>query len=41
MKPPAYLKVGDRVRVAVEGLGEIENVVVAEPETTALPFPVA
>lgn len=41
MKPPAYLKVGDRVRVAVEGLGEIENVVVAEPEATALPFPAA
>ena len=31
MKPPRFLKVGDRVRVEIEGLGAIENEVVAEP----------
>ena len=31
MKPPKYLVVGDRMRVDIEGLGHIENVVVAEP----------
>jgi 2-keto-4-pentenoate hydratase/2-oxohepta-3-ene-1,7-dioic acid hydratase in catechol pathway len=30
-KPPVYLKVGDVVRVEVEGIGYIENRVVAEP----------
>lgn len=31
MQPPAYLKVGDVVRAEIEGLGFIENRVVAEP----------
>jgi 2-keto-4-pentenoate hydratase/2-oxohepta-3-ene-1,7-dioic acid hydratase in catechol pathway len=31
MKPPRLLKVGDRVRVEIEGLGALENEVVAEP----------
>lgn len=31
MQPPAYLKVGDLVRAEIEGLGAIENTVVAEP----------
>jgi len=31
MKPPRYLGVGDLMRVEIEGLGYIENVVVAEP----------
>jgi len=31
MKPPRFLNVGDRVRVEIEGLGAIENEVVAEP----------
>jgi 2-keto-4-pentenoate hydratase/2-oxohepta-3-ene-1,7-dioic acid hydratase in catechol pathway len=36
MKPPRFLTVGDRVRVEIEGLGAIENEVVAEPiESTA------
>jgi 2-keto-4-pentenoate hydratase/2-oxohepta-3-ene-1,7-dioic acid hydratase in catechol pathway len=30
-KPPIYLKVGDVVRVEVEGVGHIENRVIAEP----------
>jgi 2-keto-4-pentenoate hydratase/2-oxohepta-3-ene-1,7-dioic acid hydratase in catechol pathway len=33
MKPPAPLQVGDSVRVEIEGLGAIENTVVAEPDT--------
>jgi 2-keto-4-pentenoate hydratase/2-oxohepta-3-ene-1,7-dioic acid hydratase in catechol pathway len=30
--PPSYLRVGQTVRIAIEGLGEIENTVIAEPE---------
>lgn len=30
-EPPVFLKVGDVVRVEIEGLGHIENTVVAEP----------
>lgn len=30
MKPPAYLKAGDRTRVEIEGIGFIENTVVPE-----------
>lgn len=29
--PPRYLKPGDRVRVSVDGLGELDNAVVTEP----------
>ena len=29
--PPAFLRVGDTVRVAIEGIGHIENTVIAEP----------
>jgi 2-keto-4-pentenoate hydratase/2-oxohepta-3-ene-1,7-dioic acid hydratase in catechol pathway len=36
MKPPKLLVVGDRMRVEIEGLGALENEVVAEPETTVL-----
>jgi 2-keto-4-pentenoate hydratase/2-oxohepta-3-ene-1,7-dioic acid hydratase in catechol pathway len=32
MKPPKLLGVGDRVRVEIEGLGSLDNTVVAEPE---------
>ena len=35
-KPHKYLKVGDRVKVEIDGLGYIENEVIAEPETTTL-----
>jgi 2-keto-4-pentenoate hydratase/2-oxohepta-3-ene-1,7-dioic acid hydratase in catechol pathway len=35
MKPPRLLQVGDVVRVEIEGLGAIENRVVAEPASTA------
>ena len=31
-KPPQLLKVGDRVRVEIEGLGLLDNEIVAEPE---------
>jgi 2-keto-4-pentenoate hydratase/2-oxohepta-3-ene-1,7-dioic acid hydratase in catechol pathway len=34
MKPPKLLVAGDRVRVEIEGLGEIENEVIDEPEFT-------
>jgi 2-keto-4-pentenoate hydratase/2-oxohepta-3-ene-1,7-dioic acid hydratase in catechol pathway len=37
MKPPKLLQAGDVVRVEIEGLGALENPVVAEPATTALP----
>jgi 2-keto-4-pentenoate hydratase/2-oxohepta-3-ene-1,7-dioic acid hydratase in catechol pathway len=30
MKPPVFLKPGDRVRVEIDGLGHIENEVVQE-----------
>jgi 2-keto-4-pentenoate hydratase/2-oxohepta-3-ene-1,7-dioic acid hydratase in catechol pathway len=36
MKPPRLLKAGDVVRVEIEGLGALENRVIAEPENTAL-----
>jgi len=37
MKPPALLKDGDVVRIAIEGIGEIENPVIDEPaETTGI-----
>lgn len=31
MDPPKYLKVGDRVTIAIDGIGRIENRIVAEP----------
>ena len=34
MKPPEYLKPGDRVKIAIDKLGVLENRVVAEPENT-------
>ena len=34
MKPPKYLKPGDRVKIAIDKLGVLENPVVAEPEGT-------
>ena len=33
-KPPKLLKVGDVVRIAIDGIGEIENAVVEEPADT-------
>ncbi len=33
MAPPRYLRPGDRVRVEIEGIGAIENRVMAEPAT--------
>ncbi|MGH0035059.1 MAG: fumarylacetoacetate hydrolase family protein [Myxococcota bacterium] len=35
MKPPRLLVAGDRMRVEIEGLGQLENTVVEEPEGTA------
>jgi len=35
MKPPQFLKVGDVVRIAIDGVGEIENAVIDEPSDTA------
>ncbi|HTO06215.1 MAG TPA: fumarylacetoacetate hydrolase family protein [Myxococcota bacterium] len=35
MKPARFLKVGDVVRVEIDGLGELRNEIVAEPEETA------
>ena len=37
MSPRGFLKVGQRVRVAISGLGQIDNLVVAEPSDTAKP----
>jgi 2-keto-4-pentenoate hydratase/2-oxohepta-3-ene-1,7-dioic acid hydratase in catechol pathway len=30
-KPPRYLQVGDLCRIEIEGIGHIENRVIAEP----------
>ncbi len=35
MKPPQLLKVGDVVKIAISGIGEIEASVIEEPESTA------
>jgi 2-keto-4-pentenoate hydratase/2-oxohepta-3-ene-1,7-dioic acid hydratase in catechol pathway len=35
MKPPKYLVPGDTVRIEIEGLGVLENPVIAEPADTA------
>jgi 2-keto-4-pentenoate hydratase/2-oxohepta-3-ene-1,7-dioic acid hydratase in catechol pathway len=35
MKPPRLLKVGDVVRIEIEGIGAIENRVIEEPDDTA------
>jgi 2-keto-4-pentenoate hydratase/2-oxohepta-3-ene-1,7-dioic acid hydratase in catechol pathway len=32
MTPRGYLKVGQTVRIAIEGIGELVNTVIAEPE---------
>ena len=34
MKPPRLLKVGDVMKVEIDGLGVLENTVVAEPDTS-------
>ncbi len=34
--PKRFLKVGDRVRIEIEGIGHIENEVIAEPASTTL-----
>jgi 2-keto-4-pentenoate hydratase/2-oxohepta-3-ene-1,7-dioic acid hydratase in catechol pathway len=34
-KPPRFLQAGDVVRIEIEGLGQIENPVIPEPEDTA------
>jgi 2-keto-4-pentenoate hydratase/2-oxohepta-3-ene-1,7-dioic acid hydratase in catechol pathway len=36
LKPPRLLQVGDVVRVEIEGLGALENPVIAEPDTARL-----
>jgi 2-keto-4-pentenoate hydratase/2-oxohepta-3-ene-1,7-dioic acid hydratase in catechol pathway len=36
MKPPRYLVAGDVVRIEIEGLGVLENPVVAEPDTARI-----
>jgi 2-keto-4-pentenoate hydratase/2-oxohepta-3-ene-1,7-dioic acid hydratase in catechol pathway len=35
--PPRYMQTGQRCRVAIEGLGEINNLVINEPQSTTLP----
>nr|MBC8341783.1 fumarylacetoacetate hydrolase family protein [Pseudomonadota bacterium] len=35
MKPPQLLKEGDVVRIEIEGIGQIENPVINEPDNTA------
>ncbi len=36
LKPPRLLKAGDRVRIEIEGLGALENPIVAEPDTALI-----
>jgi 2-keto-4-pentenoate hydratase/2-oxohepta-3-ene-1,7-dioic acid hydratase in catechol pathway len=35
--PPRYMKAGQRCRIDIEGLGEINNLVIDEPDSTVLP----
>lgn len=35
LKPPRFLAAGDRVRIEIEGIGAIDNPVIAEPADTA------
>jgi 2-keto-4-pentenoate hydratase/2-oxohepta-3-ene-1,7-dioic acid hydratase in catechol pathway len=35
--PPRYLKAGQRCRIEIEGLGEINNLIIDEPESTKMP----
>ena len=35
MKPRQFLKPGDTVRIAIDGIGEIENEVIPEPDDLA------
>ena len=35
--PPRYMRAGQRCRVEIEGLGEINNPVIDEPDSTAVP----
>jgi 2-keto-4-pentenoate hydratase/2-oxohepta-3-ene-1,7-dioic acid hydratase in catechol pathway len=35
-KPPQLLKAGDVVRVEIDGIGQIENPIIDEPEDTVL-----
>jgi 2-keto-4-pentenoate hydratase/2-oxohepta-3-ene-1,7-dioic acid hydratase in catechol pathway len=34
-KPPQFLVPGDVVKISIDGIGEIENAVIAEPAETA------
>jgi 2-keto-4-pentenoate hydratase/2-oxohepta-3-ene-1,7-dioic acid hydratase in catechol pathway len=36
MNLPKWLKVGDVVRIEIDGIGKIENKVIAEPADTAI-----
>ena len=36
MQPQATLQVGDQVKVEIEGLGYINNEVIAEPDTAII-----
>ena len=36
MKPPVFLRAGDTVRVAIDGIGELANPVIAEPADTVV-----
>jgi hypothetical protein len=36
MNPRGYLKVGQRVKIAISGLGAIEHEVIPEPADTAV-----
>jgi len=35
--PPRYMKAGQHCRIEIEGLGEINNLVIDEPQSTTLP----
>ena len=36
MQPRGYLKVGQTVKIEIEGIGELTNSVINEPDTTEL-----
>lgn len=36
MQPPQYLKAGDKVRVEIEKIGQIENSIIKEPDTALI-----
>ena len=37
-QPPLWMKAGDVIRVEIDGLGELRNAIIDEPDSTAIPM---